>query len=219
MIKHKYLFILTLFLGLALLFPVENIDEASASTKKVLKQGINDGHVYDLQHRLQQIGTFKHEMTGYFGPITKNAVIEFQKKYGLDPNGIVGPSTWNVLYNNTLSSTEIEMLAKLVHGEARGESFEGKVAVASVVLNRVDSSKFPNTVRGVIFEPAAFTAVDDGQYYTTPNKEAYRAVYYALRGWDPSEGALFYFNPKTATSDWIWSRPQIKQIDKHIFTM
>ncbi|SDJ67064.1 spore cortex-lytic enzyme [Sediminibacillus albus] len=117
------------------------------------------------------------------------------------------------------SQNDIRLMANAVHGEARGESYEGKVAVAAVILNRVESPTFPNTVSGVIFEPRAFTAVADGQIWLTPNDSAEEAVLDALNGWDPTGEAIYYFNPNTATSDWIWSRPQIKQIGKHIFCM
>ncbi|WP_233711434.1 spore cortex-lytic enzyme [Lederbergia citrisecunda] len=115
------------------------------------------------------------------------------------------------------SQNDINLMANAVHGEARGEPYEGQVAVAAVILNRVNSSTFPNTVAGVIFEPGAFTAVSDGQIYLTPNETSKRAVLDAINGWDPSTGALYYFNPNTATSAWIWTRPQIKQIGEHIF--
>ncbi|SFL84614.1 N-acetylmuramoyl-L-alanine amidase [Gracilibacillus orientalis] len=115
------------------------------------------------------------------------------------------------------SQNDIQIMANAVYGEARGEPFEGQVAVASVILNRVESSTFPNTVSGVIFEPRAFTAVSDGQIWLTPNDNAKRAVLDAINGWDPTGEALYYFNPDTATSDWIWSRQQIKRIGKHIF--
>ncbi|WP_058307562.1 spore cortex-lytic enzyme [Gracilibacillus massiliensis] len=117
------------------------------------------------------------------------------------------------------SQNDIQIMANAVYGEARGEPFEGQVAVASVILNRVESSTFPNTVSGVIFEPRAFTAVADGQIWLTPNESAKRAVLDAINGWDPTGEALYYFNPDTATSGWIWSRPQIKRIGKHIFCM
>ncbi|SHN19897.1 spore cortex-lytic enzyme [Gracilibacillus kekensis] len=117
------------------------------------------------------------------------------------------------------SQNDIQIMANAVYGEARGEPFEGQVAVASVILNRVESSTFPNTVSGVIFEPRAFTAVADGQIWLTPNESAKRAVLDAINGWDPTGEALYYFNPDTATSSWIWSRPQIKRIGKHIFCM
>ncbi len=115
------------------------------------------------------------------------------------------------------SSNDIQLMANAVYGESRGEPYEGQVAVAAVILNRVNSTTFPNTVSGVIFEPMAFTAVADGQIWLTPNDTAKRAVIDAINGWDPSGNALYYFNPNTATSSWIWSRPQIKQIGKHIF--
>ncbi|MFT0800443.1 spore cortex-lytic enzyme [Bacillus swezeyi] len=115
------------------------------------------------------------------------------------------------------SNNDINLLAQAVYGEARGEPYDGQVAVAAVILNRINSSTFPNTVAGVIFEPLAFTAVADGQIYMAPNETAKKAVLDAINGWDPSESALYYFNPDTATSSWIWGRPQIKRIGKHIF--
>lgn len=115
------------------------------------------------------------------------------------------------------SQNDIKLMANAVYGEARGEPYEGQVAVAAVILNRVNSPTFPNTISGVIFEPRAFTAVADGQIYLTPNETARRAVLDAINGWDPTSNATYYFNPETATSPWIWTRPQIKQIGKHIF--
>lgn len=118
-----------------------------------------------------------------------------------------------------LSENDLKIMANAVYGEARGEPFEGQVAVAAVILNRVKSTSFPNTPSGVIFQPGAFTAVADGQIYLEPNEQARKAVQQALNGWDPSGGCLYYFNPKTATSKWIWSRPQVKTIGQHIFCM
>lgn len=115
------------------------------------------------------------------------------------------------------SQNDIKLMANAVYGEARGEPYEGQVAVAAVILNRVRSATFPNTISGVIFEPRAFTAVADGQIWLTPNDTAKQAVLDAINGWDPSSNATYYFNPDTATSGWIWTRPQIKQIGKHIF--
>lgn len=115
------------------------------------------------------------------------------------------------------SQNDIQLMANAVYGEARGEPYEGQVAVAAVILNRVGSESFPNTASGVIFEPGAFTAVADGQIWLTPNETAKKAVLDAINGWDPTGEALYYFNPDTATSDWIWSRPQIKKIGQHIF--
>lgn len=115
------------------------------------------------------------------------------------------------------SQNDIQLMANAVYGEARGEPYTGQVAVAAVILNRVESASFPNTISGVIFEPRAFTAVADGQIWLTPNEQAKEAVLDAINGWDPSSNAEYYFNPETATSKWIWSRPQIKKIGKHIF--
>lgn len=119
---------------------------------------------------------------------------------------------------NNFTKYDKHLIAKTIHAESRGEPFEGQVAVGAVILNRVKSSKFPSTVHGVVYEPYAFTAVIDGQIYLEPNSTAYKAADLAIKGWDPSGGALFYFNPNTATSSWIWSRPQIKKIGNHIFT-
>ncbi|WP_198165147.1 cell wall hydrolase, partial [Metabacillus litoralis] len=115
------------------------------------------------------------------------------------------------------SQNDIQLMSNAVYGESRGEPYIGQVAVAAVILNRVNSATFPNTVAGVIFEPRAFTAVADGQIWLTPNEQAKKAVLDAINGFDPTEGAIYYFNPDTATSSWIWGRPQIKRIGKHIF--
>ncbi|WP_182199428.1 spore cortex-lytic enzyme [Paraliobacillus salinarum] len=129
----------------------------------------------------------------------------------------IQPTSVNV--PNGYSQNDIQLMANAVYGEARGEPYEGQVAVAAVILNRVQSTSFPNTVSGVIFEPRAFTAVADGQIWLTPNDTAKKAVVDALNGWDPTGDAIYYFNPNTATSSWIWSRPQIKRIGKHVFCM
>lgn len=126
-------------------------------------------------------------------------------------------TTTSVNVPQGFSQNDIKLIANAVYGESRGESYVGQVAVAAVILNRVESPNFPNTVSGVIFEPLAFTAVADGQIWLTPNETAKKATLDAINGWDPTGNALYYFNPATATSAWIWSRPQIKQIGKHIF--
>lgn len=129
-----------------------------------------------------------------------------------------GGSTRAASYaGKNLSANDLKLLANAVYGEARGEPYIGQVAIAAVILNRMDNANFPNTVPGIIFQPGAFTAVADGQIWLTPNAKAKRAVQDALKGMDPSSGAIYYFNPVTATSKWIWSRPQIKKIGRHIF--
>lgn len=140
---------------------------------------------------------------------------------GAKPNQPSQPSGENAKLpaSNNLGFTEkdLKMMANAVYGESRGEPYEGQVAVAAVIINRVKSSQFPNTATGVIFQPGAFTAVADGQIWLTPNEKAIKAVKDAMSGWDPSDGCLYYFNPETATSKWIWTRPQYKTIGKHIF--
>ncbi len=128
-----------------------------------------------------------------------------------------GTKTSEVQLPTKYSEQDLQLMANAVYGEARGEPYEGQVAVAAVILNRLESSEFPNTISDIIFQPRAFTAVADGQIWLTPNERAMEAVLDAMNGWDPTENALYYFNPETATSAWIWTRPQIKQIGEHIF--
>lgn len=203
--------------------------------KEILVRGKIGGDVYELQGRLKFLGYYHGKIDGIFGWRTYWAVRNFQYKFGMKIDGIVGPKTkyklwlatknWRPTASNTVqtytangySENDIRLMANAVYGEARGEPYIGQVAVAAVILNRVRNPAFPNTPAGVIFEPGAFTAVADGQIWLTPNETAKKAVRDALSGWDPSGGAIYYFNPNTATSAWIWGRPQIKKIGKHIF--
>ncbi|MBW5469634.1 spore cortex-lytic enzyme [Brevibacillus formosus] len=205
--------LLAAFMAVAFIFPADSL----AATQ--IQRGSVNGDVWDLQYRLQMLGYYNGNMDGIYGANTTKAVRQFQKAYGLRIDGITGPNTWRVLRKVSVNKAEMQMLAQLVYSEARGEPYEGQVAVAAVALNRIQSKKFPNTLAGVIFEPLAFTAVDDGQFWMTPNKTAYQAAWDAVRGWDPTNNSLYYFNPVTATSKWIWSRPQVKKIGKHIFAI
>lgn len=215
--KKMLITLVTIFSVASAIFVATPATKAQAATTPLLQQGDQYGHVWGAQNRLKQLGLYKGEIDGLFGPLTKDAVMQFQRQQGLTIDGIMGANTWQALRNQTFTQNEIQMLAQVIHGEARGESFEGKVAVAAVVLNRLHDQEFPNTIKGIIFETRAFTAVQDKQYYLTPNNSAYKAAYAATKGWDPTQGSTYYFNPKTATSDWIWSRQQVKQIGKHIF--
>lgn len=205
--------LLAAFMAVAFIFPADSL----AATQ--IQRGSVNGDVWDLQYRLQMLGYYNGKMDGIYGANTTKAVRQFQKAYGLQIDGITGPNTWGVLKKVSVNKAEMQMLAQLVYSEARGEPYEGQVAVAAVALNRVQSKNFPNTLAGVIFEPLAFTAVDDGQFWMTPNKTAYQAAWDAVRGWDPTNHSLYYFNPVTATSEWIWSRTQVKKIGKHIFAI
>ena len=192
------------------------------------KYGSRGSEVTTIQTKLKRWQYYTGNVDGIFGSLTLSAVKYFQRKNGLTVDGIAGTKTLQAMgiYTSSSSSSssssasnssDVNLLAKVVYGEARGEPYEGQVAVAAVVLNRVKSSSFPNTIAGVVYESGAFTAVSDGQINLTPNQTAYNAARDALNGWDPSYGAIYYFNPSTATNAWIWSRPHIITIGKHRF--
>lgn len=193
-----------------------------------LRYGSRGDKVKELQQKLKRWGYYTGSIDGIFGSGTQAAVKNFQKKNGLTADGIVGPKTAAALGMNLTSSSsssgssssssgDLYLLARLVHGEARGEPYKGKVAVAAVVLNRVKSSSFPNTIAGVIYQRGAFDAVSDGQINMQPDNESIRAARDAMNGWDPSNGCLYYYNPKTATSRWMLSRPVLLHIGQHAF--
>ena len=181
----------------------------------------------EVQKRLKKWGYYTGAVDGINGPKTIAAVKKFQKRYGLTQDGIVGPltaakmglSVSSSTSSSTYNSNDRYLLAKVIYAEARGESYTGQVAIAAVVLNRVEDSRFPNTVAGVIYQPWAFTAVNDGQINLEPNAKAYQAADDALNGWDPTYGCVYYYNPKTATSKWIFSTKKVTQIGKHVFAV
>lgn len=189
----------------------------SASAAPVLTVGSSSGDVWDLQYRLKTLDYYTQPLDGVYGSQTKAAVAKFQQNYGLNADGITGSKTWAALKKYTLNINEMDILAKIIYSESRGEPYKGQVAVGAVVMNRIQSSQFPDTIKEVVFQNGAFTAVSDGQYWLTPNETAYKAALDAVRGWDPTYNSIYYFNPDTATSAWIWSRPQNIKIGKHIF--
>jgi spore cortex-lytic enzyme len=176
-----------------------------------------------VQQRLRDWGYYDGPVTGYYGDLTKAAVIKFQKKHGLNAEGYLGPLTLEKIgisapsTSSSQNSTDLNLLAKCVYAEARGEPYAGQVAIAAVVLNRVKDPNFPNTISGVIYQPWAFTAVNDGQINLQPNQTAYNAARDALNGWDPTYGSTFYYNPATATNQWIFQKPIVTQIGNHVF--
>ncbi len=183
-----------------------------------------------IQQRLKNWGYYTGAVDGILGPKSIAAIKKFQRNNGLVADGIVGPktaakigisltNTSSSTNNKTQTSSDLYLLAKCVHAEARGESYTGQVAVAAVILNRVKSPDFPNTIAGVIYQPWAFTAVNDGQINLEPNQSAYNAARDAMNGWDPTYGSLYYYNPATATSRWIYSRQKTVQIGKHVFAL
>lgn len=197
-----------------------------ANAANIVK-GDTTANIKAVQTRLATLGYYTYKVDGVWGRRTKTAVKKFQRDYGLTADGIVGARTEKALKitltgkstssSSKVSSANLDLLARCVYAEARGEPYTGQVAIAAVVLNRVKSPSFPNTVSGVIYQKNAFTCVNDGQINFTPNSSAYSAAKDALNGWDPTNGCLYYYNPATATSKWIWSLKVELKIGKHSF--
>ncbi|AEG60167.1 spore cortex-lytic enzyme [Desulforamulus ruminis] len=222
--------------SLLLILPLQKADAYLGD--RTLRYGSQGYDVQQLQKNLGYLGYKVGKVDGAFGWQTLQAVKNFQGNNGLVADGIVGKITANALIRQvsggqaqraqtqtvsrgsiSLSRQDMYDLARIVYGEARGESFQGQVAVASVVLNRLYSGQFGNSVQEVIYQPLAFTAVQDGQFYMTPNSSAYQAVDAAVKGWDPTGGAIYYWNPVTATSKWVWNRPIVTKIGQHVFAL
>lgn len=201
-------------------------EEVGIADAAVLKQGSKGDLVKTVQTKLIKWGYLTGKADGIYGAKTKAAVIKFQRKNGLTADGVIGTRTAQALgislssgtsSSQSTSSMDLNLLARVVYGEARGEPYTGQVAVAAVVLNRVKSSSFPNTVAGVVYQSGAFDCVADGQINYTPNQSSYNAARDALNGWDPTYGCLFYYNPRTATSKWMLSRTVKLNIGNHAF--
>ena len=204
---------------------------AAPLAKAAVYWGSRGEQVKRVQRKLLQWGYYDGAVDGVFGQATYDAVVRFQKKNGLTADGVVGSSTAAAMglslgtavaaSSGAASSyqSDVELLARLIHGEARGEPYVGMVAVGAVVLNRVKSSSFPNTIAGVVYQSGAFDAVSDGQINLTPSEQSRRAARDAMNGWDPTGGCLYYYNPSTATSSWIWSRPVRLTIGDHSFAV
>lgn len=211
------------------IYKTEAVNDNNVVAVAVISQGSRGETVKLIQQKLKRWGYYKGAVDGIFGAGTKAAVKYFQQKNGLKADGIVGDKTLAALgisnkttsnkTNNgsSYSNSDVTLLARLIYGEARGESYTGQVAVGAVVMNRVKSSSFPNTISGVIYQPYAFTAVIDGQINLSPDATALSAAKEALNGYDPTYGALYYYNPSTATSTWIFSRKTTITIGNHVF--
>lgn len=213
---------------------VNSLRSSRDAEEAVVYWGMTGDKVYEIQQKLKQWGYYDGPIDGYYGASTFDAVKKFQARNGLAADGTVGNQTAAAMGINLGTSTggggaappsrggnrvggNVYLLAQAIHGEARGEPYLGKVAVAAVILNRVADPRFPNTIEGVIYQPGAFTAVSDGQIHLAPDEESLRAARDALNGWDPTYGAVYYYNPAKATSAWIWSRPVHLIIGKHHF--
>ena len=199
---------------------------AQSASAELYKRGMTGDTIIQIQTRLKNWGYYDGAADGIYGSLTEEAVRWFQRKNGLSVDGQVGDQTLAALGISTAGegagasadqSGDLYLLARLISAEARGEPYIGQVAVGAVVLNRVEHPSFPNTISGVIYQPGAFSCLDDGQFDQPVAESAFRAAQEALDGYDPSYGAIYYFNPVTATSKWIWSRPLIVQIGSHRF--
>lgn len=225
--KAKIFKIITLSLILCLLFSVAG---DAALGDRTLARGARGPEVKELQRKLNQLGYSVGAVDGIFGRKTEAAVQRFQKDRGLKVDGVVGPKTARELKRLTgenktaggknvgFKNSDFNLLARCVSAEARGEPYIGQVAVAAVIMNRMKSSSFPNTIPAIIYQPKAFSAVDDGQINKPPEESAVKAAREAMNGVDPTHGALYYFNPAKTRNKFIWSRPQIMKIGNHIFT-
>lgn len=223
--KSLVIVISILLLLIGVMSYVQYVENETIET--LSRYGSSGEEVKQIQKRLKEWGYYNGAVDGIYGSKTQQAVKKFQKANGLTQDGIAGEKTLAAIgisssggnkgQSTSSNSSDLNLLSRLVYGEARGEQYIGQVAVAAVVLNRVSSSKFPNTVAGVIYQKGAFDVVSDGQINLSPNSTAKSAAQDALNGWDPSNGALYYFNPNTATSSWIWSRKITLTIGSHMF--
>lgn len=224
--KSKRIAIIILVIS-TIAFIVYNVFVNGNTVLALSKYGSRGAEVTQIQTKLKRWGYYKGNVDGIYGSQTVAAVKLFQRKNGLVVDGIAGKNTLAAMgifssssgssSSGNSNSSNLNLLSRLVYGEARGEPYSGQVAVAAVVLNRVKSSSFPNTVSGVIYQSGAFDVVSDGQINLTPDSTAKKAAQDAINGWDPSYGAIYYFNPSTATNKWIWSRPMTVTIGKHRF--
>jgi N-acetylmuramoyl-L-alanine amidase len=210
---------------LACLLLLAGFLQAGTAEAAVYKQGSSGEEVKTIQAKLKQWGYYAGQADGIYGPKTEAAVKWFQEKNGLTADGIAGPETLKSMGISAggnagaggAEENNMALLAKIISAEARGEPFNGQVAVGAVIMNRVEHPSFPNTIYGVIYQPGAFSCLQDGQVDQPVADSAYRAAREAMNGSDPSGGAIYYFNPDTATSAWIWSRPLLAVIGKHRF--
>ncbi len=217
--------LITIILAIIAVIAIILVDK-NQTVETLSKYGSRGEEVKQIQTKLKRWGYYDGSIDGVYGTKTLNAVKSFQRKNGLTVDGIAGTKTLNAMgiasssgntSSTTSNSSNVSLLSRLIYGEARGESYIGQVAVGAVIMNRVKSSSFPNTISGVIYQKGAFDAVSDGQINMTPDSTAKKAAQDAINGWDPSYGAIYYFNPATATNKWIWSRPMTVTIGKHRF--
>lgn len=223
-IKNRKIIAITNIIAVFIVFFTYNFSLRNNESFALSKYGSTGSEVTQIQTKLKRWGYYNGNVDGIYGSKTVAAVRRFQSKNGLTVDGVAGPKTLAAMGiassssgGGQASNSDLNLLAHLIYAEARGEPYAGQVGVGAVVLNRVKSSKFPNSVAGVIYQPGAFDVVSDGQINYAPNTTAINAARDALNGWDPTYGCIYYFNPNTATSKWIWSRPYVVSIGNHRF--
>ncbi|HHW44992.1 spore cortex-lytic enzyme [Desulfofundulus thermobenzoicus] len=228
-------FALILFLAVMMITAggiITTLRQASAQ-ERTLYWGLSGDDVSRLQGRLSEWGYYRGPVDGFYGSSTQQAVVDFQLNNGLVPDGVVGPGTWEALgFGPVAAAPPVEpaevsrgvtnrdavyLLARVIEGEAADEPFTGKVAVGAVIMNRTRSAAFPHSLAGVIYQPHAFESVSNGQYNRPISQESLQAAMLAMSGWDPTGGALYFWNPSKPVSPWIWSRNVITQIGRHVF--
>lgn len=214
MSKKRFLPLLIVGVTLVLLFLPQK-----PATEALSRYGSQGDEVISIQSKLLELGYYTGQVDGIFGPLTQSAVIRYQKDYGLTADGIAGAKTMKSLglSSGGISSSELELLARCVNAEARGEPYQGQVAVAAVVLNRVKSPSFPGTVSGVVYQPGAFSSVNDGQIDLEPSASCRSAAQDAANGVDPTYGSIYFYNPSKTSNAWIRSRPVVTTIGGHVF--
>lgn len=219
--------VLSLLLAVVLLGSIGTIAAVQAgddSVSTLSKMGSRGDEVRRIQQKLKNWGYYTGSVDGIYGSQTKNAVRKFQRDNGLTVDGIAGPKTLSYLGitsgssgSGQYNSNDVYLLAKVIAAEARGESYVGQVAVGAVVLNRVEHSSFPDSIAGVVYQPGAFSCVNDSNWSVAPTAESQKAARDAINGWDPSGGAIYYYNPAKTSNQWIRSRPVIVTIGSHLF--
>ena len=219
--------VLSLLLAVVLLGSIGTIAAVQSgddSISTLSKMGSRGDEVRRIQQKLKNWGYYTGSVDGIYGSQTQNAVRKFQRDNGLTVDGIAGPKTLSYLGissgssgSGQYNSNDVYLLAKVIAAEARGESYVGQVAVGAVVLNRVEHSSFPDSIAGVVYQPGAFSCVNDSNWSVAPTAESQKAARDAINGWDPSGGAIYYYNPAKTSNQWIRSRPVIVTIGSHLF--
>ncbi len=224
--KKIYVSIIIILLSILVCNITTYMFNKNESIETLSKYGSRGEEVKKIQEKLKRWGYYSGSIDGIYGSKTLSAVKLFQQKNGLTVDGIAGQKTLSAMgitssssqsSSSASNSNDVNLLSRIIYGEGRGEPYRGQVAIGAVILNRVKNSSFPNTIAGVIYQKGAFDAVSDGQINMSPDETAKKAAQDAINGWDPSYGAIYYFNPSTATNKWIWSRPLTVVIGKHRF--